>query len=115
MKDIEKILLNENNMSKEMLKKKNDDIIDELNSFKKELLIDSEIDEFNTSEMLFKYDDEQGYMFNREVKDEELDVIKDVLLSDPVFALKFLERKKDMMTLEEYDTLEKAIVGKLNL
>ena len=124
MKDITKILLDENNMSKEILKKKNDDIIKELNSFKSKLILNNDENRKETNESetylesnesLFKYDDEHGYMFSKEIDSDELDIVKDVLLKDPTFALKFIERKRDMMTEYEYDTLKKSIVDKLGL
>ena len=120
-KDVSKIILEEMKLSKESLKKKNDDIMGMLTSYKKDLLKNNIIDDKDKEDSLelneaslFEYDDEYGYMFDLNgANKEELEAVNDVLLKDPIFALKFLERKRDFIPEEEYKILKSKIIGKI--
>lgn len=112
MKDIDKKISEEMMISKELLKEKNNKIINELNMYKQSILNEDK----ELSESLFEYDEEYGYQFDSNRLDEDgKETVKELFENDPTFALNFLERRKEYMDEADYSSLKSIIINKLNI
>ncbi|MCQ2978934.1 MAG: hypothetical protein MJ245_03950 [Clostridia bacterium] len=115
---------------KTLLKSKNESIVKELNDTRKMFDIEMERED-RTYDLnpLFQSDD-NNYMFEEIVKhdadngdmldfyemdDDAYDVMKELALNDPSFALSFIERRRAEIPEEKYQSMKKELLNRMNI
>lgn len=115
--------------AKEELKSHNEDIVKELNNYKK--MFDDEMrrEEHKTVNLLFnnaegdelfgelvKRDAENGAMLDFSEMDEEgYDIVMTLAKNDPTFALSFLDRRRSEIPEEKFNEMKKELLSKMNI
>lgn len=118
-KNIEKEIVKEKEISAKDLQEKRNEVLKTIKDYKVVLgenNTNCEDEENFDKDKLFDYDSNDGYKFSFEkIDDDNKQIVYDVFESDPVFALNFIERRKNEIPSDEYDSIKERLIKKMGL